>query len=570
MTTDHSATHGASITAKAQPTALGLCLTGALILVLWFGCLGIRDLFHPDEGRYAEIPREMVATGDYVMPRLNGLKYYEKPALAYWLTASTYQWAGVSPWSARFANALCGALTVLAIGLTARRLAGDRAAVLAALSLASCFQFFLFGQVLTVDMTVTLFLTLSLCALIAAGDTRLAPGQRRRWTLAMWAAMACGVLAKGLIGLVLPALVLVLYLAATRDLGLLRRLEWVRGLIVCFAIAAPWYLALQWRDPAFFDFFFVQQHFRRFTGGAYRTGAWYFFVLLVLVGGLPWTLHHLRALGGAWRAPSAPTNALQVSRLLGVWVLGILGFFTLSQSKLPGYIVPVFPALALLLGLMSAQRPALARAPVTGLAIAAALMLGAAGVIETRHLAASASAGASAVRWVTLLEPYARWLGLAGLVLGISAGLCHCWRAHAWRPVLTAAGGALLAFQIALLGTQTLADSLSSRPLVEAAEARSGRFDPALPFFSVNTYDQTLPPLLGRTVTIVDYGDELRFGLWAEPALSDTLERFRERWLAAPQAYAMISLVALEREQAAGLPMMVLARSARAAIVARR
>lgn len=253
-------------------------LTVVLILFLWLGFLEQRELFHPDEGRYAEIPREMVVSGDWITPRLNGLKYFEKPVLQYWATAVAYRMFGVDEWTARLWTAMCGLFTLVLAYLTARRLSNVNAARVASLALASSFQFLAFGQILTLDMGVTCFLTLALAGWFGALDERLTPGARRKWALAMWAAMGLAVLSKGLIGVVLPGLVLAAHLAATRTLAPLRELDWRLGTLVLLAVVLPWFVAVQWINPEFSAFFFVHEHFDRFArADHHRPGPWYFF-----------------------------------------------------------------------------------------------------------------------------------------------------------------------------------------------------------------------------------------------------------------------------------------------------
>ena len=179
-----------------------------LFLAIWFGTLDMRELFHPDEGRYAAIPREMLAAGDWITPRLNGLKYFEKPALQYWITAAGFWALGEQEWTARLWPAVSGLLTLLLVYYTGLRMAGARAGFAAAALLASTFQFFVLSQVLTLDMGLTFFMTLALSAFIASQDRRGTLVQQRNWAALAGAAMGLAVLSKGLVGVVLPALVL--------------------------------------------------------------------------------------------------------------------------------------------------------------------------------------------------------------------------------------------------------------------------------------------------------------------------------------------------------------------------
>ena len=192
---------------------------------IWFSNLEYRKLVNPDEGRYAEIPREMVASGDWTTPRLNDIKYFEKPALQYWATAVAFTLFGEHQWTARLWSALTGFLGVLMVFFTGRRLFGEEAGWNAALVLASSLLWVLIGHVNTLDMGVSFFLSAAVCAFLLAQHDAAQARARRLWMLACWAALALAVLSKGLIGLVLPGAALALYFLVERDWRLAGRLH---------------------------------------------------------------------------------------------------------------------------------------------------------------------------------------------------------------------------------------------------------------------------------------------------------------------------------------------------------
>jgi 4-amino-4-deoxy-L-arabinose transferase-like glycosyltransferase len=211
----------------------------------WFGSLEHRGLFIPDEGRYAEIPREMLATGDWITPRLNDLKYFEKPPLQYWLTAASFALFGEDEWTARLAPATLGFFALLVTGYAGLRLWGPVTGVLAALILGSSWGYFLGGQYLTLDITLTACLTIALCALMLAQDEQAVPEPRARsaWMRVAWACAALAVLSKGLIGIVLPAIALAAY-RATRGSGAFKSFEVARGGLLFFALVVLWFLVV--------------------------------------------------------------------------------------------------------------------------------------------------------------------------------------------------------------------------------------------------------------------------------------------------------------------------------------
>ena len=259
-----------------------LLLLVVLAIVVGIDNLG-RPLANPDEGRYSEIAREMALSGDWVTPRLNGLKYFEKPPLQYWATAAAFRLFGLNEHAARAYTTLCGLLTVLAVFFTARRLASPNTALLAVGVLLSSPYFVALGGVVTLDMGLTAWLTIALCAFLLAHAGARDDRERRRWMLLAWAGIALAVLSKGLVGLVFPMAAIFLHCLVHRDWALLRRLEWLRGLAVFLAIAAPWFVLVARENPEFARFFFVHEHFERFVSTAHRREeAWWYFLPILL------------------------------------------------------------------------------------------------------------------------------------------------------------------------------------------------------------------------------------------------------------------------------------------------
>src|ERR1700682_1249765 len=245
-------------------TRRGVVVLLLFFTAIWFSNLDYRRLVHPDEGRYAEIPREMAATGDWVTPRLNGIKYFEKPALQYWITAAAYSIFGVHHWTARVWPALSGFLGVLFIGYVGLRLGGPLLGLYSAAVLGGCAWYVLNDHILPLDAGVTFWMSVGLGSLFIAQRDDATPAEERGWMLAAWAALALAVLSKGLIGVVLPGGAMVIYTLLRRDWSLWRRLHLIGGSLFFLAIAAPWFVAVSLRTGEFFDFFFVHEHFARF------------------------------------------------------------------------------------------------------------------------------------------------------------------------------------------------------------------------------------------------------------------------------------------------------------------
>ena len=333
-------------------------LLAIAIAIAWFANLDVRKLQHPDEGRYAEIAREMVATGDWVTPRLNGIKYFEKPPLQYWLTAASFEAFSLDEWTARLPGALAGFLTLGIVGYVGAILASRTAGAYAALALAGCVWPFGISHLLTLDALLTFWLAAALGAFLLAQHWRSVPVRQQRWMLVAWAATAGGVMTKGLVALVIPFCALVLHTLVTRDRAPWTRLHPVRGLLLLLALAAPWFVIVSSRNPEFARFFFIHEHFERFlTTEHRRTGAWWYFLPMLAAGLLPWTGVFLWGLRRAWREPVAP-GAFDWVKFCLVWSAFVLVFFSISGSKLPSYILPIFPAAALVLGVeLERMRP---------------------------------------------------------------------------------------------------------------------------------------------------------------------------------------------------------------------
>ena len=258
-----------------------ILLTLLLSLLFAIG-LGRRALWEPDEGRYVEIPREMVQTGDYVTPRLNGVKYFEKPVLFYWLEAGAIRVFGIKEWSMRLWPVLFAIMGCLAVYAAGRKLYDRRTAWLAAVVLATTPLYYFLGRTVTLDMPVSSLLTLALLAFLVG--TREPPGKsRRNYFWAFYAFAALATLAKGLIGLVIPAMIIGVWIMILNEWRLLKSIYLPSGLLLFLVIAAPWHIAAARDNPEFAYFYFVHEHFLRYltkTHHRYQP-PWFFIPVLM-------------------------------------------------------------------------------------------------------------------------------------------------------------------------------------------------------------------------------------------------------------------------------------------------
>lgn len=322
---------------------LVLCLP-AMLLYPW----RTFHLFEPDESRYAQIPREMLASGDWVVPTLQGEPYLDKPPLLYWLVALSYRVLGVTPEAARLVPALCVHLTILAVFLIGRRSIGTRAAMWAALLLTVSPLFIGVARLLLLDGLLTLCVTASvLCGFEAVRTGRLHPG----WWIASAVASGLGFLTKGPISeiLLFPPLLAYAWLqGGTARVGL-RWLAIFAGIVL--GVNLPWYVAMLFRAPDFLTYFFWEHNVMRFLQPFDHLQPVWYYVPILLGGFLPGTLLFVPMIREAlWKAPGVRTILTPAG---GFWLLAgmwCVFFFSLSGSKLPTYILPAFPFLSLAVG----------------------------------------------------------------------------------------------------------------------------------------------------------------------------------------------------------------------------
>jgi 4-amino-4-deoxy-L-arabinose transferase-like glycosyltransferase len=523
----------------------------ALIALVWFSNLEYRKLVRPDEGRYAEIAREMVTSGDWVTPRLDGIKYFEKPALQYWATAIAYTLFGQHEWTARLWSGLTGFLGILLIYYTGCRLFGVEAGFYSALVLASSLLYAVIGHINTLDMGVTFFMALSLCGFLLAQKI---PEKRTLWMSVAWAAMGCSILSKGLIGIVLPGAVLVLYSLLQRDFAIWKRITLISGMLIMLLISAPWFILVCRDNPQFFHFFFIHEHFERFlTKDHGRYHPWGYFIPILIAGILPWTVTLFGALKDAWKRES---GEFQPGRFLLIWIVFIYFFFSISDSKLPSYILPIFPAAALLIGKKLAEGGKLfwhflpvALLSAIGLALAPKVV----------HFA-------DPIVPIELYRNYVPWLmAAAGVALLGSLYALYASQKHRnTNAIIAISISMLVSGQLIMAGHNSLAPSNSA---YDIAQKIKPYLKDDVPFYSVAMYEQTLPFYIKRTVTPVAYKDELAFGIGREPnKWIPDIATFERIWKKQPYALAIMS-PQLYAQLAKQIPMKMIAQDTRRVVV---
>ncbi len=522
-----------------------------MIAIVWFSLLGYRDLIDPDEGRYAEIPREMISSGDWVTPRLNGFKYFEKPVLQYWMTAISFELFGQNNTAARLWPALIGFLGALFTGFVGWRLYGKASGFYAFIITLTSLLYTAMAHILSLDITVSVFLT------IAVGCFTLAQSQRenieaadnhnhnqqpdqkkylRNWMLIGWGALAAATLTKGLIGLFLPAAAVVVYSLWQRDWALWKHLHLGKGLILFLALVSPWFIAVANKNPEFLDFFFIHEHFDRYlTDEHSRSGPIWYFIVIVFVGSLPWLGSMLRTIVNpdfSWRPTSY--NHFNAERFLWSYAVFIFVFFSLSNSKLASYVLPILPILSLL----AAKR--IAAVGLSGFDKWCMLGLGLALLVLTWQIERLASERITPEMYTN----YKPWIFAAAIAMLAAAFFMFKTKNTAPNKqqmhIVTSSLMVLIAYQSLSWGYQSLTGARSYHLLAEAIKEKAPNYSE---IFCVDSYyPHSLSFYLNSKLKLVQYKGELEMGITQEPQLwIESTHDFLKLWENEKQPVAVMS-----------------------------
>jgi 4-amino-4-deoxy-L-arabinose transferase-like glycosyltransferase len=478
------------------------------IAALYFARLGGTAFWDPDEGRYASVAAAMARSGDWIVPRLGGYPYLEKPPLLYWATAASFRLFGFSEWAGRLPIALLALTGIGAVFVLGRRTVDRGTGLAAAATLAVSPGYFAMGRLLTTDMLLCCSMTVALAAFFLASET----GSPRAY-LAFWAASAAATLAKGPVGLALTVAVAVAYALVSRQWRVLVEMRWIAGAVLVAVLVVPWFVAVQMRHPEFLEFFVVRQHLERFLSSqAEHRESLLFFVPVFLGGFFPWWIYLPAAVGRDGRGE----GERRLSLFLWIWAGAILVFFSVSSGKLMSYILPALPPMALLAGrawsafLLGMRGRGFAASMRTGVAVCAAGMA---------LLAAAFRFGIP--RWV---EHQGRiplgdvaWIALA-LSVALAAGAVSLWWL-AWKDRRPAALLAtcvvqVVVFLLVLAAAKAVEPHRSPKAIAEALRTRLGPGDRVAEY---RILQPSLEYYLGRPPIQIGMLGELSFGASIEP-----------------------------------------------------
>jgi 4-amino-4-deoxy-L-arabinose transferase-like glycosyltransferase len=313
--------------------------------VVAFPFLGSFGLLEPDEGRFAQIGREMMAGGDFLIPRLNGIEQFYKPPLVYWINAVGYRILGVSEWTARLPSALAFFGTIWLTGWMGWRLGGRKLGWAAALILASMLEPYALGRQITLDTTLTFWVTAALACLVrvATGD------QAKKSGFLFFLCMGLGFLAKGPMAWVVPMAAALVWTLALRAIGQRLELPWVKGVLLMVGVSASWFVAVCWKYPELWKYFLGYELVERFASTTHgRSKPFWFFFPILAVGMVPWTGFLPGLAWASWR--KIRNRSLSPAQwALGAAVVVPFVVVSCSGSKLLTYILPIYPSLALAL-----------------------------------------------------------------------------------------------------------------------------------------------------------------------------------------------------------------------------
>ncbi len=466
--------------------------------LIFFFHLGAYGFWEPDEARYGEIGREMLALHDFIVPHLNYVAYVEKPPLLYWLTALSFRIVGINEFAARLVPALSALLGVLATFIFVDRVMGRPRAVMATAILATAPLYAVMAQVLTTDMLLSALTTIAIFSLFLHFK------EGGMWCWIGYLAMALATLTKGPVGIALPALTTLVFLWWERALrGAIGRFHAVAGGVLILAIVAPWFIAISVREPGFLDFYFIGEHIRRIFDSSFSHGEpAYFYIPVVIVGLLPWSLLVPFL---TWRRMT-PNPA---RRYCTVAALVIIGTFSASSGKLIPYIIPAFPPLAVLLadGIITCarvdgSRPL--RSPDSRILMESGPLLG---LLGAGIIIAAMKAASFRTPYLMLLQPELFAIGGILIFGGAMTTIAFSARLNGagLSLIVITLAGALCAATWARLAAEPLRSYASlGRAVAERA--------PNAKIICYHRYVQGLPFYTRRRVILVGPLSELRFG----------------------------------------------------------
>ncbi|HSW69093.1 MAG TPA: glycosyltransferase family 39 protein [Gammaproteobacteria bacterium] len=482
-----------------------------IFYALW---IGGHALFTPDEGRYSEIAREMVVTGDYITPRLNGVAFLDKPIFYYWLQAFAIQWFGLKEWALRFWPALVGILGCMMTYLTGHALFSRRTGILAAVILATSPLYYGAAHYANLDLEVAVLISITLLFSLLALHN-----ESKRTLYFILAYIFCGfaALTKGLIGIIFPVLIIGLWIILLNRWNIIKKMRLGVGLALFFAITLPWYYLVQKANPQFLHFFFVTQQVSRFlTHGDFnnQTTFW-FYIPVVLAGFFPWSIFAVQALTKTAKTLWTARKKHTVELFVLLWFVLIFIFFSIPKSKTVGYIIPVFPALALMVAHYLDQNLNTVTSGFKA-GIAAFIVL-----CFFILIAAIAAPYVPSLHIPTAAISYLTFAGMVFLIAGVAA--YRLFKQQAFNKIIYCLAALACTSLLILSASTSVVNDKSIKPIALYLKPKLTRNDEVVTYFK---YYQDLPIYIERRITIV--------ADWTAPDIIKKDNWLRELWFGMP------------------------------------
>ena len=551
---------------KSDGWARDLLILTLLLGVLFGFKLGDRALWSPEEGHYAEIAREMVASGDYLIPRLAGITFLEKPPLFFWMESAAIRLFGISEWSLRLWPAIFALLGCLAVYFAARKLFGRRTGLVSSAVLATSGLWFVMGHLINLDMAVSVLLGCALLAFLLG--TKEPPGYKRR--LAMWAFFvfsALATLTKGLIGIVIPGLVIGTWVLLLSEWGIFKTIYLPSGLALFLLTVAPWYILVSQANPEYLKFYFIHEHFQRYLtkqDGPFQQP--WAFIPVLLLGMFPWTVFLVQAVIHSLRFPWRQRHRHKEVMFLILWAGWVFLFFSGSSYKQIPYILPMFPPLAVLMGRYFAA--GWDAHHLSGIQSGCWILLATISLVVVAGLAGPQHYLERYSNWPSLEVPtneativstqQKEYRDLSGLtayiyvqtgilvVAAVAALLLGKRQAFRWGFILLTLAWAL--FLVVSNSSLSLLDD--RRSIKSLATVLKSQLHPADEVAMYHSYYQDLPVYLRRPVTVVGWKGDLQFGIQVDERSGGWMvddATFWNRWNSPATVYALTDRAAYDQ-----------------------
>jgi 4-amino-4-deoxy-L-arabinose transferase-like glycosyltransferase len=488
-------------TAAEKVRPLHLAVLIGLCLLLFFSLLGERPLWDIDEGMHAATSKDMVVSGDWVTPMLNGEPFFDKPPLFNWLVALSFLVFGFTEFAARLPSAVVGTACVLVTYSLGSRMFDRTVGLLGGVVLASSIEFLLMSRVVVHDIVLAFPVTVALSCFWLAFS-----GEQRRTLHLVLFYVACGVavVAKGPLGLVLVGLVVGPFLLLQRRLDFVLRMGIPWGAVIFLVVAAPWYVAVSIRNPGFASYFFLEQNLGNFASAEPRhPEPWHFYLPILIAGLFPWSGFLPLGFARSIRRWGAKIDSRWL--FLAIWVVGMVLFFSVASSKLPSYLLPMFPAASLLVALVwrdlvDGTSERLRRPVLVSVGLLAAVLCAALAYYTAFELAAATGRyGLGAKQIVTPIAVLC-----AGLGLSFAA---TWWRRYRLGFSVLAATVVALIFAVDLLFVPSINPYRSTKGL---ARRLDGVLPAGEPIVFLRELRDSALFYTDRGALVLDYGDVVR------------------------------------------------------------